>query len=80
MTDSLTKSDPLTTFVVGPNDAPIEVRFVLVWKDGSPNIEALDLLPPLNRTGLLRLSKVLVALADLIEYGHGWRTSPEAKK
>lgn len=67
------KPDPITTFVVGPTEAPLIVRFELVWKENSPNIQALDPLPPLNRNGLIRLAKHLVALADLIEYGQGYR-------
>jgi hypothetical protein len=63
----------ITTFVVGPEGAPISVRFRLIQKEGSPNIETLDPLPALNRNGLLRLAKHLAALAELIEYGQGYR-------
>jgi len=71
--------DKLTTFVVGVNESLLAVRFRLVWKEGSPNIEALDPLPILNRNGLLRLAKHLAALAELIEYGQGYRLEQPKK-
>ena len=61
----------LTTFIVGRVGERIPVRFELVIKEGSPNVRALDPLPPLNTNGLRRLAKHLSALADLIEYGQG---------
>ena len=65
--------DLLTSFVVGPDGDLSTIRFRLVWKEGSPNIMAVDPFPVLNRNGLLRLAKHLVALAELIEYGQGYR-------
>jgi hypothetical protein len=66
-------NDALTTFVVGPIENPSAVRFRLVEKEGSPNIETLDPLPVLNRNGLLRLAKHLMALAELIDSGQAYR-------
>ena len=61
--------EPLPPFVVGPAEGRLITRFEIIDNDGARNVQALDKFPPLNILGLRRLAKILLAYADILEYG-----------
>ena len=61
--------EPLPPFVVGPEINRLVTRFEIIENEGARNVQVLDKLPPLNILGLRRLAKILLAYADILEYG-----------